>query len=250
MAWRDWSKSNKVLVILVLLFAATVALFVTGVLQKLLADAARERLGTINKKYVNEKRLASDDIDYNHKLQAGWPWSKEYMQYVSDLGKKDPGKTLLWAATMYSMCLMGDKASDLRFEYLYYNGMTNPNSAEAWFDIMNWEDGQDNSQEIVSAMGYAFYHVFYTEHKAMTGVPHRDFEKFKPRVDKLILGKSQLAPIPTLNEQGEYDLGELDAPGSKASEMLRNYQAYLAGRHEKLEEWGIGRWFDINCRPW
>lgn len=241
-----WIKQNLLKLVLLAL-VLVIGLFMSGVLQSLFVKASRAKIHRIEDKY-------DIDLEIERGLKNYEYWSDGYMDFLDEMNRENAGGMMLFGAKLYAICLQGEKATDLRFEYLYYHGITAERSPEVWLDIMSYESEKDNASKVVIALGYAYYRLFNNEYKDLmqSDEPHPNFEKYRPFVEKIMLGANELCSIPRKPDpsSGKYEMGEQDAGESKAH-IMKFGCSFLNNRHPNtFKEFHLDRWLDTNMRAW
>ena len=234
---------------IVIVIVALIGLFLTGFLQKWMADGARK--ATIR---IEDKFFPGDEYETltgYRSMRAYSSFPDEYFNFLAELHKKDPGRLFRIAATLYSLCLMDDQAMDLRFEFLRDNGITHPQSAAIWYsityDIASKTGGSIGDQTFT--MGLIYYRLFWNEHIRMTGAPHPDFRKYEPLIVRRLQSKDNTySPITVDDNVREIQFGSADALGSEMNRIARGRGA-LESHCPRLKEL-VGNWLNFEMSAW
>ena len=242
------AKKRRFGLIFLLILIALIGLFLSGVMQKWLADGSRKATAMIEKKHFPDDEIHL--LDAYRNMPAYSIIGDDYFDFLSELHQKDPGKLLRIAATMNAICLMTDEANNLRFEFLAMNGITHPKSAEIWYKITSSVADQVSSGDRTFAMGLIYYRLFWNEHIRLTQQPHPDFETYRPLIIKRIQSKDNLYNPPAVSSEiREIQFGDPNVQGSDAFRIKRGWST-LQGRYTAIKDFGLSNWFYLDKSAW
>ncbi|MFH1377632.1 MAG: hypothetical protein ABIH86_02640 [Planctomycetota bacterium] len=234
----------------VLVLVVIIGLFLSGFLQKWMADGARKATISIENKHFPGDEIQT--LDACRSMPANSVFPDEYYNFLTELHKKDPGRLFRIAAKMYSFCLMDEDANTLRFEFLRDNGIMHPQSVAIWYSITYDVAGKTGSGggDQTFTMGLIFYRLFWNEHVRMTGAPHPEFRKYEPLIVRRLQSKDQTYSPPVVEDGAlEIPFGNVTTSNSEMNRIVRGLQA-LDGNYPAIKEFGIDRWFNFDMSAW